>query len=681
MKHRDGLHLRHYCLACLLMFFSVQAVAQTVANVAIASYRQGLLAFQQDRVLDSIRYFQEAIERNGNYSDAYRGVANSFYYLEEFDEAERYIQLALNVSPQDPLNLNLYGRILITQRKVDEAEAVFNDILRKEPFNINALIGLGELSTARGNVIAAREYYQNSLKLLPEDRRVLLSLAFIYRDQGRLSLAEDYLIAAVQADSQNPWAYFYAADFYLLIGDIFEAEEYARSALILQPSFIPALEILSRIYVMQAEYEQAMLVLNQLSAAVQREDELTLFIRATAEYHSNNVDAAIRTLAAVIRDNPDNEAARLLIEDILLHEQDFNDPQRLAYAGFHFTRAEEYNQRNQYNSALYHYHRGLTLAPFSVEGRRSYARFFREGGEYARYLNQLEFLKMQLNVLDTEISDDFETYTAYLRDSPSQTWGVNQFISERNTFKIAVFIQPDSRILHSGINTLVTSHIMDRLYASSRIEFVVPSGMSPLSYEPIRTNSRAEAFATARAANAQYYLVISMAENDDTLELNISLHLGRTGRELRTFRILRSGNTRIKDSVLQIGEELLQALPVRGNILKRNFETALINLGRHDGLTVGSELQITKPADLSLHTESPSFAFDPADILGRIIIRNTDTLISHAEVIPAGFFDRINIGDTIFLMPPPTNTTPTATATMPSSTNPNELYHRIRSIR
>ena len=404
------------------------------------------------------------------------------------------------------------------------------------------------------------------------------------------------------------------------------------------------------------------------------------FTRAVAEYNSNNVDSAIRTLGAILNKNPDNEIARLLLEDILLHELDFDDPQRLGHADFHFSRAGEYLRRNQYDSARYHYNRGLTLAPFSIDGRRSYARFFRETSEYARYLNQLDFLRTQLQFSNTETIDDFEIYNDLLRDSVSQTWNVNQFVSERSNFRMAFFVQQEGKILHSGVETLIAGHVMDQLYTSSRIEFIVPSGISTLSYEPIKTESNAESFARARAGNADYYLIFTVDERDGSIECRASLHLGRTGRQLQDFRVIRSGNTRIKDAVLQLSKGLLQMLPIRGTIVNRNFESALINLGRNDGLTEGSELLIIKPADLSLHTEVPDFDFDREDLVGIATISKSDVLISQVEVQPEGFFDQINIGDTVFIMAENNrdNMSPDSSSQRDSVT---ELYERIRTIR
>ena len=306
--------------------------------------------------------------------------------------------------------------------------------------------------------------------------------------------------------------------------------------------------------------------------------------------------------------------------------------------------------------------------------------FFRETSEYARYLNQLDFLKTQLQFSNTETIDDFEIYNDLLRDSVSQTWNVNQFVSERNNFRMAFFVQQEGKILHSGVETLIAGHVMDQLYTSSRIEFIVPSGISSLSYEPIKTESNAESFARARAGNADYYLIFTVDERDGSIECRASLHLGRTGRQLQDFRVIRSGNTRIKDAVLQLSKGLLQMLPIRGTIVNRNFESALINLGRNDGLTEGSELLIIKPADLSLHTEAPDFDFDREDLVGIATISKSDVLISQVEVQPEGFFDQINIGDTVFIMAENNrdSMSPDSSSQRDSVT---ELYERIRTIR
>ncbi len=640
--------LLYYCIFAFILLVC-QLNAQTVRNDAVRFYQMGREALNQNRILDAIQFFQQSSEYNENYSDAYRETARAFYYLDELDEAEDYIMQALNLAPLDSRNLNLHGRILITGGKFDEAEIIFTDIISRERFNVEARIGLGELSAARGDIVQAREYYQDSLDLFPDDYRVLLSLAFVYQEQGRLNRAEDYITAALDIESQNPWVYIYAANFFMRIGELSEAEPYALRALNLQENFIPALEILSRIYVKLEKYESAQLVLDQLDINALADNAHTLYTRALVEYYRNRTDEALRTLETILRDNPDNEIARLLLEDILLNEKDFDDPQRITHADFHFARALEYVQRNQNQSARYHYNRGLMLEPFSPEGRRSYARFFRETGEYAQYVNQINFLRQQISVNNTSLDDDYEIYTDLLRNSVSRKWKTDQFTVERDKFNMILFTNNESRVLHNELDRLIASLLMDQLYSSTRIDFAAQENTAgAFSFEPVHMDSDSEAFIRARTEQADYYLFLVINERTDSITASAELHLGRTGRMLQNFVVSRSGNTRIKDTVFQLSAHILQALPIRGSILERNFETALINLGQKDGLIAGDSLNIIKSADLAQNHVNLNFTYRQEDIVGTATVNRVDVLLSEVEIEPAGFFDNVNRGDTVF---------------------------------
>ncbi|MGI9256969.1 MAG: tetratricopeptide repeat protein, partial [Salinispira sp.] len=114
----------YYCIFAFTLLVC-QLNAQTVRNDAVRFYHMGREALNQNRILDAIQFFQQSSEYNENYSDAYRETARAFYYLDELDEAEDYIMQALNLAPLDSRNLNLYGRILITGGKFDDAEIIF----------------------------------------------------------------------------------------------------------------------------------------------------------------------------------------------------------------------------------------------------------------------------------------------------------------------------------------------------------------------------------------------------------------------------------------------------------------------------------------------------------------------------------------------------------------------------
>ncbi len=666
--------------------------SQSQNSTAIRAYERGLLLFDQDFLLEAIRSFQDAISLNPNYSDAHREVARGFYYLDEYDEALVYINRALNLAPNDSRNRSLCGRILITLGRLEEAEAIFTDILRSEPFNNSARVGLGELSLADGDIITAGSFFEDSNSINPGDRRVLLALAFIYQDRRDFAGAERFLQAAIEADSLNPRVHFHAAEFYALSGDYETARFHAITALNLDEDYYPALEILSRILADQGEYRESLAVLNQLDFTRLADPQLLYYTKALAEYQTGESGAAINSLSRALRGNPDDEMSRLLLEEILLdyYVDDLQNPMRAGFAEYHFQRAGEFIERNRFDSALYHMYRGLTLAPLSESGRRGFADLLRERGEYARYVNELQFIQDQLMIDDRQLSDDLEIYRDILRDTAASRWDVDQFLIERELTRLGFFtIDEDARTLHGHAEDLLGKHVMDQLFISGRIEFLRPAGIGELSYDVVEVISPSRAFEQARRNSLDYYILYQIEEGEESLEIQATLHLGRTGRPLRQYAVVRSGVTRVKDAVMEISIQILDSLPLRARLMRRNFERGLINIGYQDGIEDGDELLILKPADLRLYTEDSMYDYSPEDIIGRAVVTATDFLVSQVRMDHEGFFYRISRGD--FLIPAGEEESDAGESDAgdqtPQSSRPGlpasigELYERIRQIR
>ncbi|MGI9256328.1 MAG: hypothetical protein ACR2PY_05285, partial [Salinispira sp.] len=222
---------------------------------------------------------------------------------------------------------------------------------------------------------------------------------------------------------------------------------------------------------------------------------------------------------------------------------------------------------------------------------------------------------------------------------------------------------------------LIASLLMDQLYISTRIDFAISrNGTGAFSFEPVHMDSDSEAFIRARTEQADYYLFLVINEREDSITASAELHLGRTGRKLQNFSVSRSGNTRIKDTAFQLSAQILQALPIRGSILERNFETALINLGQKDGLIAGDSLNIIKSADLAQNHANLTFTYRQEDIIGTATVNQVDVLLSEIEIEPAGFFDNVNRGDAVFSIGNPE---------IDDSTTDNNsgLYELLRDIR
>jgi tetratricopeptide (TPR) repeat protein len=693
MADRLPAELRIFITITLIIFFSAAPlISQTQRNAAVEAYEAGQDLFRSDFVLEAIRSYQDAIGINPNFADSYREIARCFYYLDEYDEAEAYILQALSRAPSDSESRTLYGRILITRGRIDEAEAVFRDVLADEPFNTGARIGLGELSLARGDVISAGEFYEGSLGLDPGDRRVLLALAFIARERGQQSAAREYILRALEADSQNAWVQYYAADFYYGAGDYDLARFHALIALELRQDFYPASELLSRVLVSRGEYSEAIAIMDQMDFTRIRDPRLLYYTKAMAEYQSGDAESALLTLDRALREYPEEEISRLLLEEIVLflYELDLEHPIRSRFAEYHLIQAEAFMQRNRFSAATYHLQRGLTLAPFSEEGRRLNAELLRESGDYSRYVRALEFLTTQLGASDQSTLDDLEIYADILRDSVPRRWDIDQFLLERNLIDVGVYlIEGSSATIHGGAERVVGRHLMDRLYVSNTLRLIVPPGVDELSYDIISVSSEARAFEHARRNGAEYYLVFTMGEGQENIELNARLHLGRTGRPLRSFSVIRSGVGRMRDAVTELSDQIIDSLPLRGTLVRRNFERGLINIGLADGISEGDELLLLKSGDLRLYTEDSRYDYDDDDIIGRAMISGIDYLVSEVLLEHEGFFDRITRGDLVIPAPPAELADQAAEPVDPPVEEntggflalANDLYDLIRQIR
>lgn len=682
---------RNSVLKLLLLFVVAPCLfGQTQSSVARQAYQQGLGLYEDDFIVEGIRSFQEAIQANANYSEAYREIARGFFYLEEFDEARQYAQRALSLSPSDPQSLTLFGRILITLGETDQARQVFQQVLSRYPHNASARAGLGELSLAIGDVVSAESFYLQGLELAgtDEDRRVLLALAYIASQRGRLQTAEEYVNRAVQNDSQNPRVQVYAAQFYLNQGEVSQAQLHAQIALGLKSDYYPALQVLSQILVRQGNYQQAIEAIERLDMNRIEQPSLLYYTKAIAQFNLDRGSEALRSLHVNLQANPEDEFSRLFAEKIALYEYEsqMDHPARTELAQYHFQKASDFMQRNRFDAAEYHLSRGLTLSPFSEQGRSLRASLFRLRSEYARYVNELEIMKDQLGMQTTEIDDRLEIYRDLLRDSVAVEWDVNQFSAPRNTTSMTFFIvRDDSSVIHGESDLLIGQHVMDRLYGSNRIEFQVADGIDELRYEPIQVESSAIAFEMARQAGSDYYILFSIEEGEDMIDITARLFLGRTGRQLERFRSLRSGVDRLREGVSDVSRQILDALPISATLLRRNFERGLINIGYIDGIDVGTSLIVLKSADIRLYTEDSSFEYSEGDVIGHAEVTAVDYLLSQVELDPSGFFDRMSQGDILIF---PADEAETGTPQEQSPTDRNEasglmqrVYEQVRSIK
>jgi len=167
-----------------------------------------------------------------------------------------------------------------------------------------------------------------------------------------------------------------------------------------------------------------------------------------------------------------------------------------------------------------------------------------------------------------------------------------------------------------------------------------------------------QAFRAARAAGNHYFILLSIDEADRSFSATVDLYLGRTGGRIASFAAFRTGNDRVRDSLMKLGSQVAALLPPRGTLLVRRFGEGAIDLGSFQGVKNGDALVIVRKGGVHLRSDGPGLAYDDRDVVGDFKVTGLDEAVSEGSVTTRGYFDYVNAGDQVVYPPqkavPPT---------------------------
>jgi hypothetical protein len=122
------------------------------------------------------------------------------------------------------------------------------------------------------------------------------------------------------------------------------------------------------------------------------------------------------------------------------------------------------------------------------------------------------------------------------------------------------------------------------------------------------------------------------------------------------------------------------AMPFRAELVSRRHNQGLINKGRADGVSVGDEFDIVQRGRADLLNEGIGLFYTADDVVGRLIIETADEEVAVGRLVRNGFFDRITVGDELFLAPG-SNPTGGQQGIVPAIQVDPELRALLRTLR
>ncbi|GAB1455050.1 tetratricopeptide repeat protein [Spirochaetota bacterium] len=664
------------------------AVAPTQAQAkkpvdAKALYDAGaalLVAGETYRAVDAL---MEAVAVNPAYADAWALLARCQYDLGEYERSVSFIHEVYRFGPRSPRLVCLEGFGLIGLGKIGEARVLFEEALKRLPNDRDARYGLALLDVRNGRPSDAKARLSASLKSAPNDPRAILSLALIARTEGRAEEAATYLSEALRWTAGDAEASYAAASMYAEQGDATEAARLARIAIDAKPSHAGARGLLASLYYERGALDEARAILDG-SLAYNRSDPQAWFLLGLVEESAGRFTEAEYALSTLTALQPDDELARIALENLIMDSTGFEAPARSNLAAWRFSRAADFESRLLYEKAAAEYRRGLVIDPYANKGRRRYAELLRGSGLPAMYLSELRFLS-SLGKSDSALSDAIEIYDSLLERSVARDWSINGSVSSGAT-RIAVFsIGPGGTPYHAGSDMVVSRYLRDSM--------VFEPGMNPERGSP-RVPSFADAYRLARESGVDYFVLVGVAENQRDVIVSAELRVAKTGALVTRLEAPRSGNDRIALSVSRLMSGLQSSMALRGVILERRGDLALVNLGRIDGITPDDSFLVIKNGAVSIKPDGSGLSWSDADVVARIAVGRLDDELFEGKLERVGFFDRVNPRDSVVREPTKPDaadvvgTKPTkktalesaAPALLPSSYVWSALFERVRRL-
>ncbi len=601
-------------------------------------YRQGHDAWLEEDLPRAVELYRGALSLNPDYLEPRAGLAEAFFALEEYEEALGYIQQARRYDARAADLQILEGRISVALGQWDRARALLDGVLSREPNNLEARFALAQLDIVTGKRQTAESRYLDALRVAPESRTALLSLALMREEAGSLPEAARYMELAVRGNGDDPEVHRAAGEFFGRRGRLDLAERHLQTAIQLKRGRFPAAErSLAGAYLEQGRVADARTVLRELIGR-DRRDPMTWYLQGLAGEAAGDIAGAAAGLTEAIRLRPEDELARIALEEIARQKLPPGDAVLRKAAAEHLRQGRLLESHNYLEKAQFEYRRCLQLDPESRDARLAFARLFKVQGYPVKYLRELQLLQDR-GLADTVVQDAIEITSGETADGPAVDWGMDQYALEMQPYRLLLFTVPSrNSVLHRDAGEYLVRYVTGILERNERLE---------VQDAPVAVAGFDEAFRTAREKGSDWFLLLQADESERSFSARLDVYLARTGTRLETIQVFRTGNDRVRDTLMRVSSRFESLLPVRGRLLERRFDKGIVNLGRASGVRDGEKLLVVRKGGVQLANDRIGLRWRDEDLLGELTVTRTDENLCEGSVAGKSFFDRINPSDEV----------------------------------
>jgi tetratricopeptide (TPR) repeat protein len=134
------------------------------------------LLFKKQKYKEAVGILEKAVAHGLDFKELHNYLSQAYFHLKEFSKAVRHVKSALNADPENVIYLNQLGICMKYTNQLDEAQKVYNQIIKLDPENVAALYNKALLLETKGDLPEAIKNLDRAVKKDPQFKEAIAKL-------------------------------------------------------------------------------------------------------------------------------------------------------------------------------------------------------------------------------------------------------------------------------------------------------------------------------------------------------------------------------------------------------------------------------------------------------------------------------------------------------------------------
>ena len=222
------------------------------------AFDNGMIAIMEGRLLEGIRWFEEVISLQPDFSAAYMQLALAYDMAGETAKGVQLLEKAVEMKIDTPDIRSNLGLYLQKIGKLDRSIQTLENALKLFPDDVDSLNFLGISYFYRGDIDKAMNIFNRTLQLDPSNASLYNNLGNCWYAKKDYHRAEENYQMALHYDAKMSKAYNGLAIIRAIKNDLRAALENFQKALYYDPQNIDAALNLAHLYLRMEKWEEAL---------------------------------------------------------------------------------------------------------------------------------------------------------------------------------------------------------------------------------------------------------------------------------------------------------------------------------------------------------------------------------------------------------------------------------------